>query len=277
MLTFLSSFFEKELIDCYAPIPLSACRVVRPYLLEKAGIEDGTVIIMAVPYFSSDCNAPDRNISAYAVSRDYHLFYRNLFERLLEVLRAAYPQNKFAAFADHSPIDEVNAAAKAGLGMIGKNQLLITPRYSSYVFLGEVITDAVLPCKSLPITSCENCGKCLLECPMQECGVCLSALTQKKGTLSEEEAVCVVKHGSLWGCDLCQEACPHTQKAIREHTIESPIPFFREQHLARLSTTLLEEMPDDVFAERAYAWRGKHTVLRNAELMEAFEKGATKC
>lgn len=278
MLTFLSSFFEKELIDCYAPIPLSACRVVRPYLLEKAGIEDGTVIIMAVPYFSSASNAHDRNISAYAVSRDYHLFYRNLFERLLEVLRAAYPQNKFAAFADHSPIDEPDAAARAGLGKIGKNHLLITPKYSSYVFLGELITDAILPCLPSPVIECENCGRCLSACPMEECGTCLSALTQKKGELTAHEKECILKHGSLWGCDICQQVCPHTQKAIKSRSIESPIPFFGENATPHLTVKAIEEMSEVEFSMRAYSWRGRNTILRNLKLAEdAREKGKQEC
>ena len=278
MFAFLSSFFEKEFIDCYAPIPLSACRIVRPYLLEKEEIENGTVIVMAIPYFSPACMDPERNISAYAVSRDYHLFYRQLFERLLSALREAFPQNKFAAFADHSPIDELDAAAKAGLGKIGKNHLLITPKYSSYVFLGELITDAVLPCEPKPVTPCEGCGKCLSACPMEDCGTCLSALTQKKGELTEHEQACILKYGSLWGCDICQQVCPHTQKALKSQSIASPIPFFGECATPHLTSKILEEMSEEEFLKRAYSWRGRNTILRNLKLAEAAqEKGIKEC
>lgn len=272
MFAFLSSFLKKELIDCYAPIPLSACRIVKPYLLERAGIQSGTVVMMAIPYFSPACRDPERNVSAYAVSRDYHLFYKNLFERLLSALQTRYPQNKFAAFADHSPIDELEAAAKAGLGIIGKNHLLITKKYSSYVFLGELITDMEITCDSNPIEECENCGKCMSLCPAAECGGCLSALTQKKGTLTEDEKNCILKFGSLWGCDICQQVCPHTQKALLSGSIETPIPFFKENTISHLSVEAVEAMSDEDFLQRAYSWRGRDTILRNLKLAEEQEK-----
>ena len=278
MFAFLSSFFAKESIDCYAPLPLSECRIVKPYLLERTGIESGTVIMMAIPYFSSACTDPNRNISAYAVSRDYHLFYKKLFERLLSELRKRFPQNKFAAFADHSPIDELEAAAKSGLGIIGKNHLLITPKYSSYVFLGELITDMELPCHAHPVHECENCGKCMELCPAKECGGCLSALTQKKGELSQEEKELILKFGSLWGCDICQQVCPHTQKALKSHSIETPIPFFNEQSIPCLSSGIVEEMSDETFSERAYSWRGRETIIRNLKLAEEqAEQGGLGC
>lgn len=269
MLTFLSTFFEKEFIDCYAPISLSDCRVVKPYLLERAGIQNGTAIIMAIPYFSSVCKDPSRNISAYAVSRDYHLFFEKLFQRLLPELRQKFPNNKFAAFADHSPIDELNAAAKAGLGIMGKNHLLITPKYSSYVFLGELITDMEISCKSGAVIECENCGKCMALCPATECGGCLSALTQKKGALTPKEEECILKYGTFWGCDICQQVCPHTQKALQSKSIETPIPFFTENAIPCLSTDILEDMSDEEFSHRAYAWRGRDTILRNLKLLES--------
>ena len=278
MFAFLSSFFEKEFIDCYAPIPLSDCRIVKPYLLERAGIRNGTVIMMAIPYFSPTCRDSERNISAYAVSRDYHLFSKELFERLLPALQARYPQSKFAAFADHSPIDEPDAAAKAGLGCIGKNHLLITPKYSSYVFLSELITDMELPCQSNPIKECAGCGKCMELCPIKECGGCLSALTQKKGELTEEEKNCILKFGSLWGCDICQEVCPQTQKALRDGSIESPIPFFAQKAIPHLTEEIVEGMSDAEFSTRAYSWRGRNTILRNLRLAkDQDKKGGTLC
>ena len=278
MFAFLSSFFEKEFIDCYAPIRLSDCRIVRSYLLDREGIQNGTVIMMAIPYFSPACKDSERNISAYATPRDYHLFYKAFFERLLFALKERYPRNKFAAFADHSPIDELDAAARAGLGIIGKNHLLITPKYSSYVFLGELITDMDIPCTPQPIKECENCGKCMALCPAEECGGCLSALTQKKGELSKQEEDCILKFGSFWGCDICQQACPHTQAALKSGSIETPIPFFRKHTIPCLTAEILESMSDEEFSKRAYSWRGKNTILRNLRLAQKqVEEGEKSC
>jgi epoxyqueuosine reductase QueG len=277
LFSFLSIFFEKEQIDCYAALPLEACRVVKPYLLEREGIQSGTVVMLAVPYYSRAASDASRNISAYAVARDYHSYFKDLFARLLPQLKALYPQNKFAAFADHSPIAEGLAAATAGLGILGKNHLLITPKYSSYVFLGELVTDLSLPFQLYPVTECEACGACMKACPAEECGICLSALTQKKGTLTEEEEKLIVKYGSAWGCDICQAVCPHTKQAIASGSIYSPIPFFAEQTIPHLTSNRLLEMSDDEFLSRAYSWRGKSAVLRNLLLLEETDKGDYKC
>ena len=125
MLAFVKSELKKLNIDLISSISLSECEITRPYLLEKKGIEKGTVIIFAVPYFAEGAYTKS-NISAYAISQDYHLFFSSLFESLINELLKKYPNNKFAGFTDHSPINEIKAAAKSGLGVIGKNHLLIT-------------------------------------------------------------------------------------------------------------------------------------------------------
>lgn len=275
MFTFLLKFFQKKHIEYFAPLALCDCRVIRPYLLERAGIMDGTAILFAIPYLTPAAADPTRNLSAYAVSQDYHLFFEALYEELLPMLRAAFPQFLFAGFADHSPIDEVDAAARAGLGVIGQHRLLITPNYSSYVFLGEIVTNAKLPCAPREISTCEGCGACMRQCPASACGGCLSALTQKKGALTQEEFHAIVSGGSVWGCDICQAVCPHTQSAIRAGTVYSPIPFFSETPLAHLTIETLDAMSDEEFAHRAYAWRGRKTIRRNLLLMQ--EKGETPC
>lgn len=278
MFSFLSDFLKKNAVDCFAPIALSDCRITRRYLLAREGIEEGTAILLAIPYYTAACADPARNLSAYAVSRDYHGFFRALFDELLPLLRSRFPEFKFAGFADHSPIDEIDAAARAGLGVIGRNHLLITPKYSSYIFLGEIITDAPIPCQTQEIRTCEDCGACTCACPAEDCGGCLSALTQKKGELTLPERETIQKYGSAWGCDLCQEVCPHTKKAIQSGSIFSPIPYFGENSISHLDLKNLNEMSDGEFERRAYAWRGRETICRNLALLEEIEgKETTKC
>ena len=281
MLHFLTIFFHKKQICLFSPIPLSECEIRKPYLLEREGISDGTAIMLAVPYFTKACLSPDRNVSAYAVSRDYHEFYGELFGELLPLLREKYPEERFAGFADHSPIAELQAAARAGLGVIGRNGLLITRQYSSYVFLGELVTTAKLPSAVGPIRECIGCGKCRRACPMGEIGDCLSALTQKKGTLTDVEQKHLLRYRSAWGCDICQEVCPHTVAAIQTGSIFTPIPYFRENAIPRLSLSVLDSMDDQTFSQRAYAWRGRDTIRRNLTLLETqetvFGKGDDEC
>ncbi len=260
-------------ITLFAPIKLESEQIFRAYKLEKGGLNPQKplfAVILAVPYLTEQKKP---NISAYAVPRDYHLFFKDLFSELLPRLEASFPNNHFCGFADDSPIDERTVAAMAGLGMLGKNGTLITERYSSYVFLGEVITDLpIAEVKTYPITHCENCGACTAVCPKGAIGVCLSALTQKKGILTEEEQQAIIQYGSAWGCDRCQEVCPHTKQAIENRTIYTEIPFFKSNLIPNLSSKLIENMSEAEFSARAYSWRKKETVLRNLFLLETQQK-----
>ncbi len=258
-------------------IPLSSCRIQRPYLMERTGIpSSGTVILFVLPYLvRTDMEDPERNLSLYAVPRDYHGFVEELKASFLPKMERQFPDCRFALFADHSPIAEVDAAARAGLGVLGENGLLLTPRYGSFVFIAELITDAdyraVMGLSSeekLPSfpdipPRCEGCGACLSACPVRDGGICLSALTQKKGALSEAEEAILRAHPLVWGCDTCQVVCPHNRDAE-----DTPLPYFREKRCSFINTTSVEAMADDDFATRAFAWRGKPTILRNLKLKE---------
>ena len=286
MLGYIKELLEKNGIDCFAPIPLSACEINRAYLLERNGIprDSGTVIMMAVPYYTDICDEK-HNISRYAISRDYHIFFKALFDIILTSLRTKFPGKHFAAFSDHSPINEITAAAMSGIGIIGKNHLIITHKYSSYVFLGEIITDAELDCTAGEIRSCENCGACLRSCPMALVSGtgCISELTQRKGELTEEQNDIIYENASVWGCDKCQDCCPHSIRARKEKTVYTPIRFFYEKAIPYLTLEILQSMTDEEFAQRAYAWRGRPTIERNLREFERREKerlkkgGKTEC
>ncbi len=270
------SFLQKKNIELVGVLPLSDCNVTRPYLLERANISSGTVFVMAVPYFTPACEGSGRTVSAYAVSRDYHLFFEELFGELLPYLAEKFPNNRFAAFADHSPISELHAAVRAGLGVIGKNGLLLTQKYGSYVFLGEIITDLEILCRAHEVNFCEDCGACKNACPtaVAEKNLCLSALSQKKGKLTEEEERILLSTNTVWGCDRCQECCPYNHRAMEAGTIYSPIPFFYKKTISSPTTEEIENMSDKDFSERAYSWRGREVILRNLHIEK---KGDEPC
>ena len=276
MFEILLNFLQKKNIDLVGVLPLSACSITRPYLLERAKIQNGTVFVLAVPYYTHACEDTKRCISTYAVSRDYHLFFKELYDELLPYLREKFPNNHFVGFADHSPISELHAAVHAGLGVIGKNGLLLTQKYGSYVFLGEIITDLKIPCRAHEVNFCEDCGACENACPtaVAEKNLCLSALSQKKGELTKEEQDILLATNTVWGCDRCQECCPYNLRAKKAGTIWSPIPFFSENALAAPTAENIENMSDTDFSARAYSWRGRETILRNLRICE---KGDTQC
>ncbi len=258
---------KSEGIAWYGVLPLSHCRITLPRLL-PADMGNGTpsVIVFLVPYYTG----PGENLSAYAVSKDYHLYMRELFARIIPLLQEAYPGHSFTGFADHSPLDERHAALRCGLGVLGNNGLLIHRDYGSYVFIGQLIT-TVSPellgySSNCNVKRCLQCGNCTQACPggflTDRQAPCLSALTQKKGTFSREETALIKANGSVWGCDVCQSVCP-----MNAHVKHTPLPFFHSAKLPLLDQETITHMTQEEFRDRAYAWRGKATVLRNIEII----------
>ena len=269
MLQTIKALLAEHGISLVAPLSLSACTIRKPYLLEREGIEDGTAFLFAVPYYTTKCDDPARNLSVYAVSRDYHGFFGELFGAVLPRLRKAFPENRFCGFSDHSPIAEAEAAVKAGLGVWGCHHLFLTEAHSSFVFLGEIVTDALLDAPGTEPGFCKRCGACRAACPVGlEIDRCLSALTQKRGDLTAEERETILRHGSAWGCDICQLACPYTARAREAGTLYTRIPYFEENAVPHLTAEALAAMPEEEFEKRAYSWRGRAVILRNLELLE---------
>jgi epoxyqueuosine reductase QueG len=92
-------------------------------------------------------------------------------------------------------------------------------------------------------------------------------LTQKKGELTPAEAAAIREGGLLWGCDACQLACPHNRRVIRAGR-DTPLPYFTEDRLPRLTGDVLSAMPDEAFYSRAYSWRGRPVIARNLRIFE---------
>ena len=242
------------------------CTVINPQLANRLQFTPKTVIIGIVPYYTKYCDEP-RTVSAYALAYDYHRLLRSICDSAVEKLKEKYPEFHFEGFADHSPIHEKLAAAKAGLGILGDHSLLITEKYSSFVFLFEIITDLETVIPVYDIGYCEHCGACKRACPadIDNKATCLSVITQKKGELARSEIDMIKRNGYVWGCDICQLACPHTKKAISERTIYTDSAWFNSDIIASPDGNTVADAAD--FAMRAYSWRGKQTILRNILLM----------
>lgn len=231
------------------------------------------VFVAAYPYFAGQRPG---NLSLYARGEDYH---RVLLRRLNQVvlsLQELYPGYRFVPGSDNSPLDERQCAKLAGVGIHGKNGLVIVEPYGSWVFLGTILTDLPLPSAAVPAPDCLNCGACVRACPGGALGAqpfdesrCLSALTQKKGALSPEETALLAAHPLIWGCDICQQVCPYNQRAVC-----SPLPDLTGSgdlpYLASLTPEDLEGLSNRTFrakyGDRAFAWRGPAVLRRNLEL-----------
>ena len=181
-----AEYLKANNIEVFSVLDFDRAIVTNERKLQKyEGFRPRSILIFALPYFVG--NANERNISLYAVPRDYHLFFKEFSHKFVDFLRELYPTGTFLPFADSSPIDERHAAAVSGLGILGENGLIITPKYGSYVFLGEVISDVEpealgIAVKYTKIKKCIGCGRCKEACPKKETvtNECLSAITQKK-------------------------------------------------------------------------------------------------
>ena len=248
-------------IEYSAAVPFEACGIINERKLGvlKKRMTPMSVIVFLVPYFTGEEN---RNISKYAISEDYHLFMRGLFDEVCPLLSENYGKS-FCGMADSAPINEVKAAVYAGLGMQGDNGMLINEKYGSYVFIGAIYTDAEFEYGADKTSYCPHCGRCRAACPMKDGQECLSAVTQKKGELSDPEKAYILEYGSAWGCDICADSCPFSQKAEK-----TPIRSFYENRTPYLTQDTLDGMTDEEFARRAYAWRGKAVIERNLKLLQ---------
>ncbi len=260
-------FFKNEKIEYYSVLDYSSVREINATLMERSGITPRSVLVFLLPYYSGKAD----NLSVYSASKDYHIIIKDITKRLIDLLSKLYPENKFCGFGDHSPIDERSAALFGGLGILGDNGLLINEKYGTYVFIADVISD-VPPQElgaqnPLPIARCEGCGACKRACPtgiLRGEGIeCLSAITQRKGELRDDEIELMRKYNTVWGCDICQSVCPHN-KAPRP----TPIEFFFEERIPKLTSEVLDSMTKEQFEERAFAWRGRKTVKRNLTYLD---------
>lgn len=166
-----------------------------------------------------------RAIARYARGRDYHNGMRKKLRKLAAFLRTFVDDRgepvRARPLCDQEPVLERAWAARAGLGFVGKNGLLIVPGTGSFVLLGEVVSTLPLPADAPMEERCGSCTRCLDVCPTQAFARpfvldprrCVAYLTiENRGPIPEalREGV----GGHLFGCDDCQTVCPFNTKAL---------------------------------------------------------------
>ena len=202
----------------------------------KSFPEAKSIIVVGVNYYSSPHPNPlpqgERakgegrgKIARYAWGKDYH---RVIGKRLEEF------RDKLSGFAgrairaevcvDTKPLLERSLAQRAGLGFIGKQSQLLSPKFGPWLFLAELVTDLELEPDIPFVGSCGNCRICIDECPteaIQETGGidarrCIAYLTiEHKGEISESLRPLVGDR--VFGCDICLQVCPYASKGKETH------------------------------------------------------------
>jgi epoxyqueuosine reductase len=191
-----------------------------------------SVISVGMNYFTAFSRpevttGPRGWISRYAWGDDYHDVMLGKVEMLLAGVRKLYPAPvQGRAFVDSGPVLERDWAGVGGLGWIGKNTQLISPKKGSWFFLGELFLDLPLAYDKPTRDRCGRCDLCLKACPtgafvgpyVLDARRCISYLTiELKGWIPRHLRPLMGNH--IFGCDICQEVCPYNVKA--EPTMES--------------------------------------------------------
>lgn len=157
-------------------------------------------------------------VASYACAADYHTTIKGMLGRMLDALCASRPDLSGRAFVDTAPLLEKQLAVEAGLGWIGRQSLLVTPRFGTYVLLGELLLTDDADAYDPPFegSRCGRCHNCIESCPtgaivapkVIDTGRCISC-----HTIEKEPTEGIGLDGWIFGCDRCQSCCPHNQKA----------------------------------------------------------------
>ena len=235
-----------------------------------------SVIALAYPYPTkspepSD-DVPRGRIASYALGRDYHEVLLERMQPLLEMLRDRGYRAK--SYVDHGWMLDRAAAARAGIGWLGKNTNLLVPGIGSSVLLAEIVTSAVLDQDEPLRKSCGSCDACLRVCPtgaLVAPGVldnrrCISFWTiEHRGAIPRDMRPLIGEW--IFGCDLCQEICPINAGARPEAPDADAIAAFGPPIDARPRLEELLRLDDDGFRARfrgSAVWRTRRSgLLRN--------------
>ncbi len=224
-------------------------------------------IVALFPYFCG--YSENSNLSIYTHGLDYHEVTRKILTSVAQGLRL----HRFEVHSDIGPQIERTLAVNAGLAYVGKNQMAINEKYGSYFFIGYIACDGDFSLSTPLKKSCMGCNRCIEACPTGSltdgfnCETCLSAITQKKGELTNWEIDLIRENKMIFGCDICQKVCPHNKDV--SHTL---IPEFSQNRICRLNHSDLQGITNRAFKEkysnRAFAWRGKAVLERNIKIVE---------
>jgi len=248
---------------------------INPFLYMPDG---HTIISIAFPYLHDLDVNNGVHFSKYTLGKDYHDITKQYMEKICAFIESMGAKAKY--FVDSNALPERYIASLSGVGFIGKNNTLITRKYGSYVFLGEIITDLIIEPDSVAKQKCGDCELCLSVCPTSsivrgelginnDANICLSYITQKKDI---EDSWFEKLDGRLFGCDTCQSVCPYNSE-IELSLIEEFKPY---EHMGKIDLEVLMNIDNKLFKDKykitSCGWRGKNIIKRNAMINAIYIK-----
>ncbi|KJQ59882.1 tRNA epoxyqueuosine(34) reductase QueG [Streptococcus cristatus] len=199
---------------------------------------------------------------------DYHYVLQDKLDRLAKGIEELTADFEYKGMVDTGALVDTAVARRAGIGFIGKNGLVISKEFGSYMFLGELITNLDIEPDQPVDYDCGDCNRCVTACPTS-CLIgdgtmnakrCLSFQTQDKGIMDLEfrKKIKTV----IYGCDICQICCPYNKG------LDNPLATEIDPDLAHPELLPFLELSNGQFKEKfghiAGSWRGKNILQRNA-------------
>jgi epoxyqueuosine reductase len=194
-----------------------------------------------------------RRVARYARGQDYHEIMGKRLRALETRVREEFPGCETRRYVDTGPVLERELAARAGLGAVGKNTMLLHPEGGSWFLLGELFLSLDLAPDQPLADLCGSCTLCLDACPTGafpepyrlDSNRCISYWTiEHRGTLPPEARRMV--GGWVFGCDVCQEVCPWNAEPAAAVHPELELPVERED----LTLERFLRLPRDEYVER---------------------------
>ena len=215
-------------------------------------------------------------IAKYAYGADYHEVLKHKMRQLLERIEAETGKLEGTrVFVDSAPVLDRAWAVRCGLGFIGKNTTLIHPKKGSFFFIGHLFLPLELEATGQPLTNrCGRCTKCIDACPTGaleapfhiDARKCISYLTiEYKGSLEGHDPKAF--QGWMYGCDICQDACPYNRFALPnlepEFQPSERLVAMREDDWKNLT----KEKFDELFKHSAVQRAGYEGLKRNIKFI----------
>jgi len=189
-------------------------------------------------------------VAMYACGRDYHKVLRRPLRRLAARIEAMIPEARCYCCIDSGPVLERAWAARAGVGWVGKNSLVLRRDLGSWFFLAVILTTVELAPDAAARGHCGSCRACLDACPTQAIvapGVVDSRLCISYHTIENRGEIPEVLRPAfgdwVFGCDICQEACPWN-RSVR--ATDEPA-FTSRPGVANPDLKMLSEMDEAAF------------------------------
>ncbi|MGQ9811536.1 MAG: tRNA epoxyqueuosine(34) reductase QueG [bacterium] len=207
-------------------------------------------------------------IAPYTRANNYEALREKLL-RLADLLKTNYGA-KAKVFSCYVSLAEKPIAVRAGIGYYGKNGIVITEEFGSYVVLGEILTDIEIEPHDSPVDKdCGECDLCIKACPTG--AIVAPYIVERQRCLQYlSERLCIIPHkirriwgNRLYGCTTCQDVCP---KNTNVPEIKSRIdtgyvgPSFPLKQIIMMDEPAFRK----VFANNQIGMRKRNAIRRNA-------------